>query len=84
MLTKELASNQSSFPTLELTEYRTTTRAEMNTRTQARPNAVAMMIHAEWLSSVTVENGGEYPGGRELMISGVDIVAGGGQTSRTS
>lgn len=82
VLTKELASSQSSFPTLELTENRTTTRAEMNTRTQAKPTAVAIMIHAVWFSSVMTENGGEYPAGIEPLKSELDIVAGSGRSRR--
>lgn len=83
-LTRELPSNQSSIPTVDDTENLTTTRAEMNTKTHARPSAVAMMSHAAWFSSVTVEKGGEYPGGRAPIESELDMLAVESQTLRKS
>jgi hypothetical protein len=36
-----------------------------NIKTQDRPRAVAIMIHAVWSVSVTTEKGGYCPGGTE-------------------
>lgn len=46
-LTTELPSSKSSCPRLEVTVYLTMTRATKKTSTQAKPNDVAIMVHAE-------------------------------------